>query len=115
MIAWLLHTSAQDAEQARLGRVLAGTLLILTALDLLASGGLALLNHAGFNQYTVVSLGDLLALYLLNRAGRVRLTVLGLLTLIMGLLPISAIEPGTGIGAAIMLSLALIIAEALAG
>ncbi len=116
MLASLVYCAAPDAEQARLGRLLAGVLLILGALDLIASGaGLLIRSGSGMSLYTGISLLLLIMLFIVNRRGGVTVTALGLIGLILVLIPLSGSDPHTSLGATLVLPVVLVIAVALAG
>ncbi len=116
MVTSLLYCAAPDAEQARLGRVLAGVLITLSLINLLAGvAGVLLGGGQGISPYTVISVIVLLALYVSNRRGAVTITALGLIGLVILLVPLSGSDAHTALGTTLVLPVLLVIAVALAG
>src|SRR4051812_13161499 len=116
MITWLLYCAAPRADQVRLGRLLAGLLLILIGATALTSlGNLMLQQTTGATGVTVLLLALFGGLYIANRRGWVTGAAGGVIAAIMIIVPLMSLDPQTqGISAAV-LPATLLVPVALAG
>ena len=116
MVAWLLYCAASNAGQARVGRLLAGVLIILSILDVIVSLSFMFTSDTwSINPYAAIALIVFLGLYFINRRGGVTFTAVGLLVLFMILIPWVSANLQSGIGTILVFPVIMVIAVTLAG
>jgi methyl-accepting chemotaxis protein len=115
MFASILDCKAADPARARTGRVLAGILLIFTAVSLLSNSASLITGIQQIDPLSVITLLLLLVCYGINRRGAVTVASGGLVLALFGVVLALGLNPQTAFPSVVMIGPALVIPVALAG